>query len=241
MPRPTRHPLTTRRRDPLAIHLTVLALALGLLWTAAPGGRAQEAKGAPDPQEERKSGEAKVPPTEADRQPPSGAAGEQPAIVRARGAADALTTDLMGALRSEMEAGGPGRAIRVCSEVAQEIAAEHSTGGMTVRRVSRKPRNPADRPDAYEHARLEQWAERMAAGEPLPTDAIERVDGADGPVLRLMRPITVGPVCLQCHGDPETFSPEVREVLAERYPEDEAVGYEAGDLRGAISVTVPLR
>ena len=37
-----------------------------------------------------------------------------------------------------------------------------------------------------------------------------------------------------------TFSPELTAALAERYPADEGVGYREGDLRGAISVTVPL-
>lgn len=223
---PVSHPRRLARRPPVAVLLTVLALAMGLTWAIAPEGRAQDAA---------------QPAEEGAAQGSAEASGEALAVARARAAADALAADLMSALRAELEAGGPGAAIRVCSEVAQEIAALHSTGGTTVRRVSRKPRNPADRPDAYEQARLEAWAEIMEAGEALPADAIERVETEAGPVLRAMRPITVKPLCLQCHGDPEGFSPEVREVLAERYPEDEAVGYEAGDLRGAISVTVPLR
>lgn len=203
------------RHRPVAVHLTVLGLALGLAWLAAPDGPAVRAATEPG--------------------------GEELAAARAREAADALTADLMSALRAELEAGGPGEAIRVCAEVAQEIAAARSTGGLTVRRVSRRPRNPADRPDAYELARLEAWNETLTAGEALPEESIERVETEDGAMLRAMRPITVKPLCLQCHGDPESFSPEVREILAESYPEDEAVGYEAGDLRGAISVTVPLR
>ncbi|MBU0678495.1 MAG: DUF3365 domain-containing protein [Verrucomicrobia bacterium] len=50
------------------------------------------------------------------------------------------------------------------------------------------------------------------------------------------KPLIVQPICLQCHGDPETFSPAVRTILEERYPEDNAVGYRAGDLRGLIKV-----
>lgn len=227
---PVSRPRALDRHRPVAVLLTLLVLAAGLAWATPPD--ALDPDGAP-PAAERS---AQEPPQE-----PPEAGGEMLAAALAREAADALTADLMSALRAEMQAGGPGAAIRVCSEVAQEIAAVHSTGGMTVRRVSRRPRNPAGRPDAYEGARLEEWEETVAAGEELPADSIERLDTEDGPVLRAMRPITIQPLCLQCHGDPESFSPEVRAVLAERYPEDEAVGYEAGDLRGAISVTVPLR
>jgi hypothetical protein len=169
-----------------------------------------------------------------------GATSREQALARARAAADALTEDLMGTLMSEMSAGGPGAAIRICSEVAQEIAAEHSTDGVTVRRVSRKARNPADRPDAFEANQLEHLAGLRTRGE-LPEEVVEVMEADDGRrTLRYLRPITVKPLCLRCHGDPESFAPEVRQVLAERYPEDQATGYEEGDLRGAVSIRVPL-
>jgi hypothetical protein len=172
----------------------------------------------------------------------SGVTSREHALDRARAAADALTRDLKTTLTAEMSAGGPGAAIRVCSEVAQEIAAEHSTDGLTVRRVSRKARNPADRPDLFEADQLGRLAELHARGE-LPKEVIEVIEvvgAGDGDrTLRYLRPITVQPLCLRCHGDPEDFTPEVRRVLAERYPDDEATGYGAGDLRGAVSVTVP--
>jgi hypothetical protein len=162
------------------------------------------------------------------------------ALSRARAAADALTKDLMGTLQTELSGGGPGSAIRVCSEVAQEIAAEHSTGGTAVRRVSRKARNPADRPDPYEAAQLDRLATLHEQGG-LPSEVVEVVEtGSGGRMLRYLRPITVKPLCLPCHGDPADFAPDVRRVLAVRYPGDQATGYAAGDLRGAVSVTVAL-
>jgi hypothetical protein len=44
--------------------------------------------------------------------------------------------------------------------------------------------------------------------------------------------------CLACHGDPAEIDPAVRQVVAVTFPADAAVGYRAGDLRGAISVRV---
>ena len=164
---------------------------------------------------------------------------ETEVLEQARAAGRALGTELMGALLKELREGGPARAVRVCSEVAQDTAAAHSTDATTVRRVSLKVRNPADRPDDYERAQLERLAELHRRGE-LPGEVAEvrREDGQR--VLRWLKPIVLGEMCLQCHGDPEGFQPEVRELLADRYPEDEAVGYEPGDLRGAISVRVEL-
>jgi hypothetical protein len=56
--------------------------------------------------------------------------------------------------------------------------------------------------------------------------------------VRFLRPIRVAQPCLACHGTPATYSPAVRGLLRERYPQDQAVGYQVGDLRGAISVRI---
>lgn len=157
------------------------------------------------------------------------------AVERARTAADALTGELAGKLGEELREGGPAAAVAVCSEVAQNIAAEHSREGLSVRRVSLRVRNPADRPDAFERQWLERMEERHRAGEPL-----SETSEVAGTELRYMRPLFIAGLCLECHGDPAGFDAEVRQILAERYPEDQAVGYETGDLRGAVSVRVHL-
>lgn len=54
-----------------------------------------------------------------------------------------------------------------------------------------------------------------------------------------MKPIFIaGPVCLQCHGAPDKLAPGVAEALKDLYPM--ATGYAVGDLRGAISVRIPI-
>lgn len=145
----------------------------------------------------------------------------------ARAAADALTSDLGKRLMAELSAGGPARAVRVCSEIAPEIARERSRDGVLVRRVSLKTRNPENAPDAWERARLIEL-------ETEPKEISAEVDGS----FRYLRPVKVGGTCLACHGDPATIAPEVREILAKTYPDDRATGYAAGDLRGAISVVI---
>jgi hypothetical protein len=58
------------------------------------------------------------------------------------------------------------------------------------------------------------------------------VDGKH--LVRLIDPIRVEAPCVACHGPKETIAPAVRDVLAAKYPADEATGYSAGDLRGAF-------
>lgn len=160
-------------------------------------------------------------------------------LERARQAADALTVDLKAALMDRMVDEGPVSAVQVCSTVAQELVAAHAAEGLSVRRVSVKFRNPADAPDDYERRALTDLENRQGAGA-LPQEISEVIDEDGARRLRYMRPIVVQEICLTCHGDPDGIDPEVRRLLRERYPEDLAVGYREGDLRGAVSVIVDL-
>ncbi|MFG0242006.1 MAG: DUF3365 domain-containing protein [Phycisphaerales bacterium JB054] len=148
----------------------------------------------------------------------------------ARAAAGELVGTLLPELAGAMERGGAVEAIGVCADRAQELTAgvEAEYSGVRLRRTSLRVRNPVNRPDAYERA----WMESLE------TPAAEaRVVGDE---LRYLQPLVMGELCLRCHGPAEGINPGVRAVLAERYPEDEAVGFGVGELRGVVSVRVGL-
>lgn len=161
------------------------------------------------------------------------------AEARARSAAAALAVRLQARLTEALSKGGPESAIVVCAEDAQRIAREVSGAGMSVRRVSTKPRNPLDRPDPFELAILEKM-ETVHEGGANPEEHSEVVESDGVRRFRYLKPIFIGKACLRCHGKVESISPEVAETLAGRYPEDQALGYVEGDFRGAFSVTIPL-
>jgi hypothetical protein len=166
------------------------------------------------------------------------AAADSAAVLRAREAANALGKDLQGLLLSQLERGGPVSAIAFCADSAQMRTARHAREGVYVRRVSFKVRNPANTPDAVERVALETLASRYASGQP-PTELVEvRGRGSDRQ-LHYLRPIIIQEKCLSCHGDPAQIDPAVQQIVSARYSSDAAVGYRAGDLRGAISVRVP--
>jgi hypothetical protein len=136
-------------------------------------------------------------------------------------------------LAAALKAGGPENAVRVCGDVATRVAAEVSTEqGIRVARTALRVRNPGNAPDAWERKVLLQWE---ASGVALPFG--EEVDGS----LRWMKPITLGTLCLPCHGGAGDIPGPVAALLKERYPADAATGFRDGDLRGAFTVTVPLR
>lgn len=158
----------------------------------------------------------------------------------ARAVADSLGDELTGLLVAALEQGGPSQAIRVCSDSAQVRTLRYWKNGIYIRRVSQRVRNVDDTPDPAERELLERLAEMHRAAT-LPAELAEVVRAPDGTYqLQYMRPIMVRSGCLACHGDPAGFEPGVRALLAKRYPEDRATGYAPGDLRGAVSVRVPL-
>lgn len=86
-------------------------------------------------------------------------------------------------------------------------------GGVSFRLTSLKPVNPDNAPeDGWERTALEDFA---AGG----TDAWTTDRSGTIPVIRYMKPMIVESACLTCHA---------------------AQGYRVGDVRGAVSVTVPL-
>jgi len=175
--------------------------------------------------------------TAAGQAPSSPGAAAAPELERARAAAAALSTDLRARLMEELKAGGPVQGVKVCSEVAPSYAAKHSVNGLTVRRVSERYRNPADRPDAYEAGKLADLAAAHRKGE-LPVEVYEWVGEGAGRTLRYLKPLPIGGPCLACHGEPEAMKAEVAAMIRERYPADLATGYRDGDFRGAVSVVV---
>jgi len=158
---------------------------------------------------------------------------------RARAASDALLQRLLGRLNQEYQAGGAQRGAQVCAQVAQsltrQIAAEQN---VQIRRVSLKNRNPRNAPDAWERQVLQRWERDLQAGKPIGETGQWRTERGQR-VYRYMRPITIAmPLCLECHGDPKTITPEVRRIIRQNYPNDKATGYKLGDLRGAFSITL---
>lgn len=162
-------------------------------------------------------------------------------VARAQAAANTLGPDLAGMLQGAIREGGPVSAVAVCADSAQARTARHAVDGIAIRRVGTRVRNPANAPDTLEARVLAYLAEQKAAGT-MPSEVIEVArTGLDGAwELRYVRPIALQEFCTTCHGAEENIPPAVRTIIAERYPNDAAVGYAAGDLRGAITVRIPL-
>lgn len=140
---------------------------------------------------------------------------------RAGAAKGAMMQRLMAELGQAMGRGGPSQGIRVCKDRAPEIAAtvskEHD---LKIGRTSFRLRNPSNAPPT--------WA-RDAVARKVATPTFFR---AEENRLGALYPITLGKLCLTCHGPREELAEEVVAALSAHYPEDAATGFAEGDLRG---------
>lgn len=161
-------------------------------------------------------------------------------VARARQVAGGLASGLLEKLNGAMAGGDTLAALAFCADSAQVFTARHQAEGVAVRRVGTRARNPMNVPNAEEQSFLEAFRLQKMQGKDL-TDSAVVVRSTEGrKELLYMRPIAVAPLCLTCHGDVESMDPALRALLASRYPDDRATGYAAGDLRGAVSVRLPL-
>jgi hypothetical protein len=166
------------------------------------------------------------------------AVSEAEAVAIGDSAAVALSRALMSRVQAALQEGGPAYAIEFCSERALAITAavqDSLADGLELKRTSMRIRNPANAPDSLERAALAHFQSALDAGRPLPPYHVQQT--GDG--WRYYKPIVVADFCTACHGPRESLDPAVRQVLAERYPNDQATGYSAGDFRGVIRVSVP--
>ncbi len=157
----------------------------------------------------------------------------------------AVVKEFAGALKAKLKgalaAGGAVEAISVCSAVAPAIASQQSIKhGWHVGRTSLKPRNPVNAPDSWEESVLKDFETRKEAGaDPARMEYFEIVEQNGKKVFRYMKAIpTANKPCLACHGT--DIKPDIAAALDKAYPDDQARGYKAGDIRGAFSITQPM-
>lgn len=150
----------------------------------------------------------------------------------AQGTQMQLSSNLMAAMTKD----GPVGAISFCNERAIELTDSMSTNlGVSIKRVSDKPRNPNNAASTDELAFIQSIKTAIKNGEkPMP----EFHDLKNSNTTYL--PILTNGLCLKCHGvETEDISPETLNKLNELYPKDLARGYSLNDLRGIWVIDIP--
>lgn len=122
-------------------------------------------------------------------------------------------------------------AAKFCAEKATDIAKEVATKfpqGVSVRRVSTKNRNKANKADSIDTKVLAEFQKELDNKTFVKKPKLVDVNGTK----RVYVPIIIKEACIKCHGD--NIDPKIASVIKEHYPNDKATGFKIGDLRGAM-------
>lgn len=142
-------------------------------------------------------------------------------------AAETLNARLVNALQN----GSTKQAVAFCSErgipLLDSLAEIHQ---VSFKRAAIKYRNPLNEADSLEESAIAQYERRHSAGEVLHPELIAVENGR----WKFFSPILTAPHCLQCHG--KEIDPEVSKQIRILYPNDRAIGFETGQLRGIWSL-----
>lgn len=159
-------------------------------------------------------------------------------IAGMRATAVEFMKDLKSILINQIRTNGMLSAVSVCSDTAQILTNNFGVQkGVYVKRVSLKNRNVNNAPDDFEKRVLNKFT-LMQLNNELNDDSeyAEIVEEGEFKYLRYLKPILVQAECLNCHGSENDISPEVEQLINQEYPNDNAVEYKIGDLRGAVSL-----
>lgn len=140
-------------------------------------------------------------------------------------------------LQQAMKKGGVKNALEFCNVRAMPLTdslASHY--GIELRRASHQPRNPVNRADSLEMATIKEYIRKIEQGGEL-----KPVTYARDNTITYHAPIRIpGQLCLNCHGSPGTdIAQSDLKTIQELYPEDQATGFEMGELRGIWSIQFP--
>jgi len=127
-------------------------------------------------------------------------------------------------------------AINYCNLHAIGIASKlEDSLGVSIKRVTDKTRNPADSITAIDR---EIWEAYTYA--PAEKPQIQELDEEN---FILTKPIMISNgLCLNCHGTPgETITQENYDLIKSKYPDDQAINYQVGDLRGMWRIIIPTK
>jgi hypothetical protein len=129
---------------------------------------------------------------------------------------------------------GTSGALSFCNEQAYPLTDSMAVlQHASLKRVTDKPRNPANQANAEELEYIDTFKAVIANQEsinPIVKDSDTKV--------RVYYPILTNAMCLQCHGKPnKNIETPILTKLALLYPEDKAIGYAENEVRGIWSVS----
>ena len=141
---------------------------------------------------------------------------------------------LSGNLKAAASTGGIANAIQFCNMNALPLTDSLSkTFNAKIKRSSLKLRNLGNQPDSLEAYMLDLYAQILKMKKPM----VGKTLLTNNNDVRYFAPIILKSQCLKCHGViGQDVKNETYAIIKEHYPNDAAVDFKEGDLRGIWSI-----
>jgi len=120
---------------------------------------------------------------------------------------------------------------KVCGAVGKRVKEITEKEGVKIRHAATKYRNPLNAATPEEAEALAQFSKDKKLKET--ADTVEK-EGKK--YYRYTKPIFVEEACLACHGAKDKRP----KFIIEKYSDDKAYDFKVGELRGVISVMIPI-
>jgi hypothetical protein len=155
--------------------------------------------------------------------------------VKGKEIAQATFKKLSGELMAQMKAGGPVKAIPFCNleavPLVDELSKEYNA---IIKRTSDQLRSCDNEPTERELVIINEYQELLQAKQPI----VPIVELDEEGKKHFYAPIKISAKCLVCHGEKgNTLANKTDSIVKSLYPNDLAIGYKDGDLRGIWSIT----
>ncbi|WP_372768034.1 DUF3365 domain-containing protein [Lutibacter sp.] len=137
-------------------------------------------------------------------------------------------------LTEQMKTGGAAKAIPFCNVEALPLTKQLSEKyNVTIKRTSDKLRNQKNKPSERESKIIDSYQKLISEHKEIAP--IVEMDSNNN--KHFYAPITVKANCLVCHGIVKEFvTVKTDSIIKSLYPNDKAVGYLEGELRGIWSI-----
>ncbi len=149
-----------------------------------------------------------------------------------------LVQSLSKELQSAIKDGGITSALSVCSKKAILITSNitKENPDITIKRTTFKYRNPLNAPDNNDSEALNFLQKSNSTNF-----YIKKVTENNQIYYLYYKKLHTKGLCLKCHGTESEITNETSLAIKKLYPNDKAVGYKSGELRGSIKVSIPLK
>lgn len=162
---------------------------------------------------------------------------DQELKLQAKKAIKTVGGSFMKTLNTKVKEGGLPNAATFCSTHTEDLYKKVSINldeGVSVRRITDKPRNLQNKANKEEQEVLKQMKTQLANGQKI--DMIVKQKSANH--YQVYKPIVILAKCLNCHGNEKTRDKNSYKIISKKYPNDKAINYKLGDFRGAFLVDI---